>query len=143
MDADKKIDLPAGRVEQFPLKKETQAIIGCAFAVLNELGHGLDENCYENALAVEFKLQGIDFEQQRSFDVIYRGIPVGRFRPDLIAYRQVVIDTKTIDRITDHERGQMLNYLRITGLPVGLILNFKHAKLEFERIVLSDANRRK
>ncbi|MGA9777060.1 MAG: GxxExxY protein [Limisphaerales bacterium] len=58
--------------------------------------------------------------------------------PDLIAFGKVVVDAKCIDQITDHEHGQMLNYLRITRLPVGLILNFKHAKLEFERIVLSN-----
>jgi GxxExxY protein len=58
------------------------------------------------------------------------------FVPDLIAFDTVVVDTKVIDRIADHERGLMLNYLRITGLHVGVILNFKHAKLEWERIAL-------
>lgn len=61
---------------------------------------------------------------------------VGQFIPDLIAFDAVVVDTKVIDQITDHERGQMMNYLRITKLRVGVILNFKHAKLEWERIVL-------
>ena len=56
--------------------------------------------------------------------------------PDLIAFDAVVVDMKVIDKITDHERGLMLNYLRITKLRVGVILNFKHAKLEWERIVL-------
>ena len=54
--------------------------------------------------------------------------------PDLIAFDSVVVDTKAVERITDHERGLMLNYLRITGLRVGVILNFKHRKLEWERI---------
>ena len=52
--------------------------------------------------------------------------------------RKLIVDTKTIDRITEHERGQMLNYLRITALPVGVILNFKHARLEWERLVLTN-----
>ncbi len=60
---------------------------------------------------------------------------------------KLIVDTKTIDRITDHERGQMLNYLRITTLPLGVILNFKHARLEWERLVLtrdrSNADERK
>ena len=105
--------------------------------MLNELGHGLNEKLYENALVVEFKRRNIAFDQQRRFEVLYKGEHVGEFIPDLIAFGKVVVDAKTIDRITDHERGKMLNYLRITKLPVGLILNFKHAKLEFERIVLS------
>jgi len=68
--------------------------------------------------------------------VLYKRHPVGLFIPDLIAYGQIIVDTKVIDRITDYERGQMLNYLRITKLKVGLILNFKHPRLEWERIVL-------
>jgi len=68
--------------------------------------------------------------------VLYKGHNVGLFIPDLIAFDAVIVDTKVIDRITDHERGLMLNYLRITNLRVGVILNFKHAKLEWERIVL-------
>lgn len=56
--------------------------------------------------------------------------------PDLIAFDAVIVDTKTIDRITDHERGKMINYLRKAKLRVGLILNFKHARLEWERIVV-------
>jgi len=78
----------------------------------------------------------IPFRQQPSFDVLYKGQQVGIFIPDLIAFDGVVIDTKVIDRITDHERGLMLNYLRITGLRVGVILNFKHRKLEWDRIAL-------
>jgi GxxExxY protein len=129
-------DLRAGSDAAFLLKAETQAIIGSAFEVMNEMGHGLNEKCYENALVVEFKLQGIGFSQQQRFDVLYKGHPVGLFIPDLIAYGQVIVDAKVIDRITDLERGQMLNCLRITKLRVALILNFKHPRLEWERIVL-------
>jgi GxxExxY protein len=70
--------------------------------------------------------------------VHWREIKVGEFIPDLIVYGKIVVDTKTIERITDIERGQMLNYLRITGMPVGLIINFKKAKLEWERIIHSN-----
>ena len=130
--------LPARAAEDFPCKEETHAAIGCAFDVLNELGHGLNENLYENSLVVEFKRRGIAFDQQRRFEVLYKNQYVGEFIPDLITHSVVVVDVKCVERITDHERGQMLNYLRITNLPVGLILNFKHAKLEYQRIVLSN-----
>jgi GxxExxY protein len=129
-------DLQGGKNTKFLLKEETHNIIGCAFEVLNELGHGLNEKCYENALVVEFRLRSIGFNQQRQFDVLYKNERVGLFIPDLIAFDQVIVDTKVIDRITDVERGKMLNYLRITKLRVGLILNFKHPHLEWERIVL-------
>ena len=135
MNADQKPDLAAGENTRFLLKDETHRIIGCAFEVLNELGHGLHEKIYENALVVEFGLQCIPYEQQRRFDVLYKKHPVGFYVPDLTAFGQVIVDTKTIERITDEERGKMINYLKITGLRVGLILNFQHPKLEFERVV--------
>ena len=103
---------------------------------LNTLGHGLVEKPYENALVVELGLRKIPFRQQPTFDVLYKGHKIGLFIPDLIAFDSIVVDTKVIERITDHERGLMLNYLRITNSGVGLILNFKRAKLEWERIVL-------
>ncbi len=104
--------------------------------VLNILGHGLLEKPYENALVVEFGLRGIPFSQQPRFDVRYKSVKVGEYIPDLTCFGQVIVDTKTIHRITDHEIGQMLNYLKVTGLKVGLLLNFKHPKLEWKRIVL-------
>jgi GxxExxY protein len=111
-------------------------IVGSAIEVLNTLGNGLIEKPYENALVVEFGLRKIPFRQQPSFDVLYKGHKIGLFVPDLIGFDYVVIDTKVIDRITDHERGLMLNYLRIANLRVGVFLNFKRAKLEWERIAL-------
>ena len=123
------------------LKDEVYRIVGTAFSVLRELGHGLHEKPYENALVVEFGLLGVAFEQQRRFPVIYKTVHVAEYVPDLIAFGSVIVDTKVIDSITEHERGQMINYLRVTGLKVGVILNFKRAKLEWERIVLSDHSR--
>ena len=136
MDTDKKIDLLQGASSKLLLKDETHCILGCAFEVLNEIGHDLNEKCYENALVVEFTLKGIPYQQQRNFDVSYKGHSIGKFIPDLIAFEAVIVDAKVIERIGDHERGQMMNYLQITKARVGLILNFKHAKLEWERIVL-------
>ncbi len=122
--------------EKLLLKDEVFQIVGCAIEVLNTLGHGLVEKPYENALVVEFGLRKIPFRQQPSFDVLYKGRQVGLFVPDLIAFDTIVVDTKVLDRITDHEKGLMLNYLRITNSRVGVILNFKRPKLEWERIVL-------
>ena len=124
------------RSEILLLKTEVFQIVGCAIEVLNTLGHGLVEKPYENALVVEFLLRNIPFKQQPSFDVLYKGKRIGLFVPDLVVFDSVVVDTKVIERITDHERGLILNYLRITALRVGVILNFKHRKLEWERIAL-------
>jgi GxxExxY protein len=123
-------------LQKLLLKEEVYGIVGCAMEVLNILGHGLLEKSYENALTVEFCLRKIPFEQQKQMDVLYKQVKVGNYIPDLIAFEKIIIETKTIDRITDFERGQLINYLKIAQLHVGVILNFKHAKLEWERIVL-------
>ena len=120
------------------LKEESFAIVGAAMEVLNTLGHGLNEKPYENALVVECRLRGIPCDQQPRFPVDYKGCRVGEFVPDLILYGKIVVDAKTIDRITDNELGQMLNYLRITRLPLGLIINFRHARLEYKRVLLQN-----
>ena len=127
-------DLKNPEDTRYLLKQETGRIIGFAFEVLNELGHGLYEKIYENALVVEFTLNSIPHMQQRKFDVLYKKHPVGFYVPDLIAFDQVIVDCKTIERITEEDRGKMINYLKITGLRVGLILNFKHPRLQFERV---------
>jgi GxxExxY protein len=104
---------------------ETHDVLNCSFEVLNELGHGLNKKLYENALTVEFRRRRIAYDQQRRFEVRYKAEYVGEFAPDLIAFGCVIIDTKVVDNITNHERGQMLNYLRICNLRVGLVVKFQ------------------
>ena len=118
------------------LGDEVYEIVGCAMEVSNTLGHGLLEKCYENALVVEFNLRGIPVSQQEVFQVYYKEKIVGKYVPDLLVHEKIIVDTKTIDKITDQQRGQVINYLRITGLRVGVLLNFKNLKLEWERLVL-------
>jgi len=118
------------------LKDEVYAVVGCALEVMSEIGHGLHEKPYENALVVELRQKGIAFSQQPRYPILYKGVHVGEYVPDLITHDQIVVDTKVIDRITSHELGQMMNYLRITGLRVGVILNFKRSKLEWRRVIL-------
>jgi GxxExxY protein len=122
--------------EIYPLKDETYDVTGCAMTVLNALGHSFSEKVYENALLVELKEKQIPFKQQPPFDVIYKNASVGRYIPDLIVNDELIVEIKTIDKIGPNETGQVLNYLKATGLKVGLILNFKHAKLEWKRVIL-------
>jgi GxxExxY protein len=117
-------------------KHEAYRIVGCAMEVLNALGHGLHEKPYENALVVEFEVSKIPCLQQTHYDVVYKGVKLGEYVPDLIAFGAIVVEAKVVDAIGPYERGQMLNYLKISGFRLGLILNFKHPKLEWERIVL-------
>jgi GxxExxY protein len=122
MNTDSILDLHHPENTKLLLKGETHEVLGCAFEVLNEIGHGFHEKVYENALVVELKLRGIPCEQQKRFPIIYKNIQVAEFVPDLIVFGSAIIDAKVIEKITDHECGQMINYLRISKLRVGLIL---------------------
>ncbi len=112
----------------------TEKIIGAAMAVHRELGPGLDEKIYENALCIELAAQSINFTQQEQFQVFYRNQFVGKFITDLIAEGKVVIEAKVATEITDLHIAQVISYLHITKLKVGLILNFKNSSLTFRRI---------
>ncbi|MBL7086818.1 MAG: GxxExxY protein, partial [Candidatus Cloacimonetes bacterium] len=76
---------------------------------------------------------------QLKFPVVYRGKVVDEYIPDLVVENKVVVEIKTVESITDEHRGQLLNYLRISGIKVGLIINFKHSKMQWERLVLDTA----
>jgi GxxExxY protein len=117
-------------------KDEVYQVVGSALEVLNTLGHGLLEKPYENALIVEFKIRNIPYIQQPRFPVLYKSVNVGDYIPDLIVFDKIILETKTIEKIGNNERAQLINYLKITNLRLGLLLNFKHKKLEWERIIL-------
>jgi len=115
---------------------ETRRILACAFEVLNELGHGLLEKPYENALTVEFDRQSIPFKQQQPFPVFYKGVLVGEYVPDLIVFDRIIVETKAIKAIGDIEKAQVINYLKLSNLRLGLILNFKNPRLDWKRVIL-------
>lgn len=115
---------------------ESYQIIGAAIDVLNELGPGLIEKPYENAIVVEFQQRKIPYSQQARFPILYKGVKVGEHVPDLIVFGKIIVDPKVADAITDEHRAIMISYLRITGCRLGLYLNFKRPKLQVERIVL-------
>jgi GxxExxY protein len=117
--------------------EQTGKIIGAAIRVLEELKPGLDEKLYENALVIELAKQGLNPEQQKSFPVHYDGKFIGKLIPDLIV-TDVVVDAKVVTSFTPDHVAQMLGYLNITGLPLGLLLNFRYRKLQIKRVILKE-----
>ena len=113
----------------------SEKIIGAAMRVLNELKPGLDEKIYENALVLELEGIGLSVDQQRRFDVHYKGQPVGLLVPDLIVDGKIVVDTKVVAAFNESHVAQMIGYLAITGMDLGMLINFKNAKLEWKRVV--------
>lgn len=117
-----------------PHMELTEKIIGAAMAVHRELGPGLDEGIYKNSLCLELAHLGLNFSQQERFPVSYRGHVVGRLITDLIVEQKVIVENKVVEAINDTHIAQILSYLSITKLQVGLIPNFKHASLTFKRV---------
>jgi GxxExxY protein len=114
----------------------TEAIIGAAFRVSNTLGCGFAEKVYENALAVELRSSGHEVEQQRPIEVRYKTEIVGLFQPDLVVDRTVVVELKACPGLDRLHRAQCLNYLRASGLHIGLILNFGRPRVDFLRVAV-------
>ena len=114
----------------------TQDIIGAAFDVHNALGCGLPEKVYENALARELGLRGRVVTPQKEFKVSYKDKEVGVYYADLVVDDKVVVEVKSVNDLGDVHRAQILNYLRVSGIKVGLLLNFARPKLKLERFVL-------
>jgi GxxExxY protein len=117
------------------LNEITERVIGCAYVVINVLGHGFLEKVYENALAHELRKTGLVIEQQRSIRVRYDGVVVGDYVADLLIEGQVLVELKTAKILDDMHVAQCLNYLKATGLKVCLLLNFGAPKVQVRRIV--------
>ena len=113
----------------------SEKIIGAAYKVSNTLGAGFLEKVYENALAHQLRKDGVKIEQQRPIKVYYDDVVVGDYFADLIAEGIVIVELKTARRIEDIHLAQTLNYLKATGLMLGLILNFGKPKVEIKRVV--------
>jgi len=114
----------------------TEAILGAFYAVYNELGTGFVEGVYESALAIELRMREIGFLRQTHLQVTSRGRSVGEFRPDFVVGDRVIVEVKAVSALSSAHDAQLVNYLKATGMQVGLLLNFG-AKPEFRRRVLS------
>ncbi|HYJ83754.1 MAG TPA: GxxExxY protein [Allosphingosinicella sp.] len=99
--------------------------IECAFSIHRDLGPGLLESCYEILLAATLARAGLVVERQRVVDIEYKGITVREaFRADLIVERRLVIEVKAVDRLAGIHSRQLLTYLKLLDLPLGLVMNF-------------------
>jgi GxxExxY protein len=114
----------------------SREIIGAAMHVLNELKPGLDEKLYERALVIELRERSRVVDQQRRFKVRYKEHEIGVLVPDLIIDQLVIVDTKVVTAFSESHVAQITGYLSHTGLRLGLLLNFKFAKLKWKRIIL-------
>jgi len=120
----------------FLFKDLTREVIGAAFDVHNALGCGLLEKVYENALVCELESRGKTVETQKEYPVTYRHRNVGIYYADLVVDDKVIVEVKAVESLSDAHRAQLINYLKISGLRVGLLLNFAKPRLEYKRFIL-------
>ncbi len=115
----------------------TYAINGAVFEVNKVLGSGFLEKVYEKALLVELKGRGLKAESQVPVRVFYKGNVAGEYLVDILVEGKVIIELKTVEELNKVHQAQLLNYLKATGIQVGLLINFKHPKAEIKRMVLN------
>ena len=119
-------------------KLESFEIMGACFEVYKEKGNGFLESVYQECLEIEFAGRKIPFKIQPELSLTYKGhLLNSKFKPDFICYDKIVVELKAVTALSNEHRAQVQNYLRATGMKLGLLVNFGHyPKLEYERIVL-------
>ena len=118
----------------------TELIIGCVYRVANEMGCGFLEKVYENALAHELRKAGLSVEQQKPIIIRYDGVVVGDYVADLVVEGVVLLELKACKAFDEIHEAQCLNYLKATGLPICLLVNFGRPKVEIKRFAGKSAN---
>jgi GxxExxY protein len=115
-------------------ERETYQIIGAAMKVHSELGPGFTEKVYQEALAIEFSERGIPFVREKEIHAIYKGVVLeGTFIPDFICYDKIIVELKAVKELDDIHRSQAINYAKIAGLNLSLLINFGESSLVKER----------
>lgn len=114
-------------------KELTGKILGAAFAVSNDLGCGFLEKVYERALLIALREKGLEAESQVPISVQYRGKCVGEYFADIVVNREVILEIKAVSELRPEHVAQILNYLRATGMPLGLLINFGKARMQYRR----------
>ena len=119
------------------LKEEVYKIVGAAMEVYNVLGSGFLEAVYQEAMEIELTERGIPFEPQKDLRITFKNRTLKKtYVADFLVFDKVVVEIKAIDRLTSHDEAQLLNYLKATGMQVGVLINFGSAdKLEWKRRV--------
>ena len=119
---------------------EVHKIIGCAMTVYNILGRGFLEAVYHDALEVELKLKGISFEHKKHLNIYYKGVKLpSYYQADVVCYDKIILELKTETELVKEDEAQLINYLKATGIKLGILINFgNRRKLEWRRVIYSD-----
>ncbi len=120
--------------KNLPHSELTGNILNCSFDVMKELGPGFQERVYKNALLITLKQKGLRVVTEQSFEVSYRGIIIGQYNADIIVEKTVIIELKCCESLIPEHQAQLFNYLKVSQLPIGMLINFRRRKLEYKRL---------
>lgn len=112
----------------------TRTVLGCCFEVMKELGPGFLERVYKNALFIAMREKELQVETEKTFEVMFRNKIIGRYNADLVVEQKVIVELKCCDSLVREHQGQLLNYLKVAKCPIGLLVNFRRRKLEYQRL---------
>ncbi len=116
-------------------KELSYQIMAAVFEVYNTLGFGFLEKVYERALLKELCLRGIPVEAQKEIKVFYKGDEIGTYFADLVVNGEILLELKAVESLNNIHKAQVLNYLKATGLKLGLLINFGRERVQYERLV--------
>ncbi|MEO8666708.1 MAG: GxxExxY protein [Ignavibacteria bacterium] len=112
----------------------TYKIIGCAMEVHSTIGNGFQEFIYQKALAIEMNFHSISFEMEKEMHILYRNIKIGTRRVDFFVEEQVMVEIKAVEKLEGVHKAQAINYLEVSNMTDGLLINFGGISLEFKRL---------
>jgi GxxExxY protein len=118
-------------------KEESYRIVGICMEIHNYLGHGLSEIVYKEALEIEFRKAGLFYEREKEYEVVYKGVVLPhKFYADFVINEKIILEIKGKSQIVDADLAQAINYLKVSGNKLALIVNFGELKLNYKRIIL-------
>ncbi|MBQ9394716.1 MAG: GxxExxY protein [Proteobacteria bacterium] len=118
-------------------EEETGKILRACMNVYNELGNGFLEAVYQEALSIEFGLLNIPFQKERKIEICYKGHRLKQeYYADFVCFDEIIVELKSVSRMINAHKAQVLNYLHGTGLKIGLLVNFGESSLKWERLTL-------
>ena len=122
-------------IDKQKLNVTSSKVIGCAFEVANVLGCGFLEKVYQNALLLEVRRCGLQVEKEKLIQVRYKNQIVGEYFADILVDKNIVIEIKAVKELNEIHQAQLLNYLRATKLPLGLLINFATPRIQIKRML--------
>jgi|SRR5271170_3186960 len=120
--------------KELPHYELTRVILGCCFEVMEELGPGFLEKVYKNALLIAMRQKGLQVEVEKSYQEIFRGKVIGQYQADLVVNQTIIVELKCCEKLISEHQAQVFNYLKVSSLSVGLLVNFRRRKLEWKRL---------